>query len=342
MKNAANRPLIFFVLLILVVMEGGCRQLGILFDDDTLESTDLTAGMDLLSEDGTPQTDTAEPEPHPVFPDPEGSTDSWLAYLNYYRALAGLPPVVENTTLSSHAQLHARYIVHTDTLGHTEDPSSQWYTPEGADAAISSVVHAGLEYQDYIDAIDSWMQAPFHALTMLYPALHEVGYGDYYETIGSYEFGAALDVMHGRSWDIDESIYPIIWPADGSTFPLIGHWGESPEPIDVCPGYYLPTGIPLIVQIGSGSTTPQVTGSKLLEDGYAVDHCVIDETTYLYDNPTTLQDYAYQNLDGQDAIFIIPRDPLTPGATYDVSLEVNGGLIQWSFTIATDPRPVGP
>jgi len=140
-------------------------------------------------------TPTATPTPPP----PE-----WLIYVNYYRRMAELPPVTENASWSYGDWLHARYIVKNDVLEHTEDPSNPWYTTEGLAAAQSSNLagHYDVNTSDEW-AIDTWMQAPFHAVGVLDPQLLQVGYGCYREADGGLQMGAGLDVIRG----LDSRVY---------------------------------------------------------------------------------------------------------------------------------------
>ena len=74
----------------------------------------------------------------------------WLARLNHYRSLAGLPPVAEDPALSEGDALHARYLVksYAEAIrrggiggeAHEENRASPWYTVKGADAGKASDV----------------------------------------------------------------------------------------------------------------------------------------------------------------------------------------------------------
>ena len=84
---------------------------------------------------------------------------------------------------------------------------------------------------------------------------------------------------------------------------------------------------------GDGSVTPNVTAHSITSGGSATEHCVFDETNYT--NPdSNQQSLGRAVLGGRDAIVLIPRQPLTPGATYRVSLTVNGTVHRWSFTVS--------
>ena len=100
-------------------------------------------------------------------------SDNWLQWVNYYRAAACLPPVTENATWSAGNYKHAIYIVKNDELQHSEDPNNQWYTPEGLSAAQRSNLAASYNVNASDRwAVDTWMQAPFHALGIIDPASH--------------------------------------------------------------------------------------------------------------------------------------------------------------------------
>jgi len=265
---------------------------------------------------------------NPPSPPPE----EWLGAMNYYRALANLPPVTENATYSTGDWYHARYMVKNDYLGHYEDSANPWYTPEGAQAAASSnlMVSFDVNVTD-LEAINTWVQAPFHGIGMIDPALHEVGFGSYRENIGWYRMGAALDVIRGLGSISPVVTFPIYFPGNGKYMPVLEHWGEYPDPLSSCPGYAAPSGSPIILQIGSGSQTPNVTFSSLLENGVAREHCVFDETNYT-NLDSNAQSLGRSILNSRDAIVIMPREPLVSGARYIVSITVNGSEYVWSFT----------
>jgi len=259
---------------------------------------------------------------------------TWLEAVNEYRAQAQLPPVTENQDWSEGAWLHSRYMVKNDVIAHTEDPNNAWYSEEGLAAARSSdlVVSYNIA-SDHDYALGSWMQAPFHAVGILDPALSQVGYGSYHESGGRLNMGAALDVIRGLGGIPSSVQFPIQWPADGATVPLSYYWGENPDPLTSCPGYTAPAGLPIILQIGAGELTPNVTAHSLKQGDTELEHCTLDETTYVNPNPD-YQRLGRSTLNSRDAIVIIPREPLAPGATYTVSVTVNGQTITWSFTVS--------
>ena len=109
--------------------------------------------------------------------------------------------------------------------------------------------------------------------------------------------------------------------------------------MSACAGYTAPSGLPILLQIGSGAVTPNVTAHSFTQDGAPLDHCVFDETTYVHPDGGT-QNTGRNILNARDAIVLIPRQPLAPGATYQVSMTVSGQVYVWTFTVAAATRLV--
>lgn len=271
------------------------------------------------------------------------TTQDWLVRMNFHRAAAKLPPVTRTNPSWSHGcWKHARYSVKNDELEHTEALSNPWYTPEGNQCAARANGFGGSVYITDPDAIDGWMQGPFHAVGILDPALSESAFGSYREAGGAMEMAAWLDVLSGLGIVPPSVAYPVAWPADGVSTPLTAHWGERPSPLTSCPGYRPPAGLPVILQVGSGDTTPIVTSHEFARGDTILEHCVFDETTYT--NPDSAEESLARSILGsRDAIVLIPREPLMPGAEYTVSITVNGKTHTWSFTVTRDtPTPTEP
>ncbi len=269
----------------------------------------------------------------PAVPMPPPPGD-WLGYVNYHREIASLPPLAENPEWSAGAWLHARYIVKNDVLKHSENPANPWYTPEGAAAAEASNLFGSFNPEETIEwTIDGWMQAPFHALGILDPALTQTGYGLYSEADGGLASGAALDVIRGLASSPPTVDYPILWPGDNTSITLTEHWGEYPDPLASCPGFQAPAGLPILLQAGPGGLAPAVTASDLQAGGLSLEHCVFSETTYTHPDPVQ-KSLGRGILASRDGIVLIPRQPLTPGVRYTVSLTVDGLNHSWSFEVA--------
>ena len=183
------------------------------------------------------------------------------------------------------------------------------------------------------------MQAPFHALGILNPELLRVGYGSFREADGNLQMGAGINVIRGRGPHPPSVEFPVKWPSDGASVPLTLHWGEIPSPLTSCPGYKSPSGLPIILQIGNGSQVPMVTSHSFAQGNTPLEHCVFDETSYT--NPdSSLQNGGRGKLNSHDAIILIPRDPLSLGASYNVSITVNGQTHTWSFTVSSTAKNI--
>jgi uncharacterized protein YkwD len=277
---------------------------------------------------------TATPTPTLAPPSNLPSGPSWLVELGLVRAQAKLAPLAEDASYSDGCLKHGRYMVKNSFIGHTEDPANPYYTPEGAAAAAASNVatSSSVNFSD-VAAVDLWMAAPFHGIGILDPRLQSTGFGNYHEAGGPNQSGACLDVIRGLGSPPPASVYPVMWPGAGSTVNARSLANEFPDPLSGCPGFSAPAGLPIYLQLGNGSTTPRVTASSLLQGTAPVAFCIFDETTYT--NPDAAsQSLGRQILGARDAIVMIPRAPLSGGATYRVSITVNGQVYAWTFAVS--------
>lgn len=296
----------------------------------------LLTGAEVLA---AAEAGVAAPPPGRVEARDAAGGANWLGRVNSYRIPTGLWPVRENRLLSAGDRCHAIYIVKNEVLQHGEETGNSFFTPQGGAAAAQGNLFLSDDADDTDSwVIDTWMQSPFHAVGLLDPRLRQVGYGSYREPGGGVETGAVLNVAAG----LEEStaVYPIFWPGNRSTVPLGRHWVGFPSPLQSCPGYVSPSGLPLIIQFGPGDEDPVVAASSLSVDGQPLEHCVFSESTYR--NPDLAeQDLGRSVLAARDAVVLVPRAPLTPGARYTASITVGGRDYVWSFGVEapeTDQR----
>lgn len=262
----------------------------------------------------------------------------WLDYLNAMRRLGSLPPLVENPSWSEGCELHSQYMVKTDTMQHSEDPSVIWYTSQGDMAARNSNLMMS-SYAGRLDsyALDLWLTGPFHGAGLLDPELTMTGFGSYREQTGQYHMSACVDVLRGNDDPPANLTFPIAWPGPGTTMPLLSYNGsEFPNPLTSCAGYSAPSGPPIYLFLGNGSVTPQVTAHSFRQGNQFLDHCLFDETSYANPN-RSIQDLGRWALGSRDAVVLMPRQPLSPGATYTVSITTNGRTHTWNFTANSSP-----
>ena len=134
--------------------------------------------------------------------------------------------------------------------------------------------------------------------------------------------GFTLDTLRGNSFT--GGSYPVFWPGNGVTEPLTQYSGsEFPDPLQACPGYSVPTGLPIFIQVG-GNVATSVGVHTFTGNGTALAHCAIDST-----NPA-----VGSNLTGRGGVIVIPQQPLQPGVAYVVALTVNGVPYTWSFHVS--------
>ncbi len=293
------------------------------------------------------------------------SSDSWLARINYYRAMAGLERVSQDSKMPDGDVKHARYMVknyvgRTD-LGldmHRENKSNQWYTAEGSIAGLTSdVIPPGsIELTDK-QAIDIWVAGPFHRLPILNPSLREAGYGSYSEDGESamamqlrepsaFEHSTAFKpaprsyIMPANRGDEDQSSdaaqRAVEFPPANATVPLAAFdSGEWPNPLASCPGYKAPTGIPITLQLGAkhdGSAAPKIEAARLTSNQQPLESCAFDASTYRGDDDIQTQT-GRAVLENYGAIVLIPRARLHTGASYEVSIVADGKSYQWTFQV---------
>ncbi len=273
---------------------------------------------------------------------------TWLQTLNAWRAASGLPAVNENAGWSAGAVAHSKYMVETPDYGHDEDSGGVWATADGALAGSNGNVAASSDAtKSDRKFVEQWITAPFHAAGLLDPKLATTGFGAY-RSAGATPWPAAatLDVIRGRT-DPDATA-PTFFPGDGSVLPIAEQsyrGGESPDPLSPCPGYAgstINTGTPIFVLLPQAPTAATLTATVETNNA-TVDSCAYDETSYTNsDGPS--QDLGRNVLAGRHQVVVIPKDPLTPGAHYDVSVSVTyaGAMTptvsSWSFTAGTLPK----
>jgi pSer/pThr/pTyr-binding forkhead associated (FHA) protein len=263
----------------------------------------------------------------------------WLRRLNYYRQLAGLAALNENDALSDGDWKHARYIVENyggliktgANLGgsmHTEDSEQPWYTPEGFAAAQNSNIYEGCGKFDPLSAIDGWVEGPFHRFSAINPSLTSVGFGKY-EKAGCWTMG--LDLHLGP--ESGTLTRPIEFPPPNTTSSISFVDDEWPDPLTACPGYLQPAGLPITLELDPSVDT-KLGAHSLLRGTEPVQHCAYDASSYSNPDPFT-EDRGRKGLKSFGAVIMIPRQPLTPGETYSVSIEAQGKTYQWSFRVAS-------
>jgi cysteine-rich secretory family protein len=251
------------------------------------------------------------------------ASGGWLTRFNTWRASTGLPLLTENTTWSTGDYDHALYMVKNDLVTHYETPGTPYYTTDGDTAARNSNIFVSSSTSTTDEqAIDWWMQAPFHAMGMMDPRLTQTGFGSYREVKSGWDMGAAVDVLRGNPFT--GGSYPVYFPGNGTTEPLTSYGGgEFPDPLQACPGYSAPTGLPVFIQVGGNVSTVAGPAHSFTGNGVPLAHCVIDSTNQALSN----------YLVSRGGVILIPQQPLQTGVKYVVGLTVNGTPYTWSFSV---------
>lgn len=307
---------------------------------------------------GVPVWTAQKPSPHAPLSSTESAASelsrnetgglSWLDELNTWRQAAGLEPVAENFQLSDGSRAHANYLLQNarQTGGpvasagmamgatmHAESPGSEGYSEAGARAAIGGPHVSGVMQTADIALgqrnpkadIDSLLIVPFHRLSLLAPWAEVAGYGK----AGKAPDRVAALALRGRQGRDANRI--VRFPPDGSQVPFAAmSAAEWPNPLTSCPGYMLPVGLPITLQL----VHPANLGSYSIDDltaGQTLAACAFDAATY--DNPDATQEtYAHHALAANRAIVLIPRDPLQAGHRYGVKIQT-GAEYEWNFEV---------
>jgi len=246
----------------------------------------------------------------------------WLTSVNYFRAMAALPPVVEDASLSSGAYNHSCYMLFND-IAHDEIPGAPGYTPEGdiagnsGNVAVSSATNVTNR-----SFVELWMTGPFHAIGMLRPNLQRVGYGQCENaSTPRWRSGATLDILRGLgpSQGIGQ---PILFPGDGMVTNLTQFIAESPNPVQLCGWGNSGAGLPIVAMMPenfAANPTATLTGPS-----GPVQTCVLSR----HNTTSTAQSI----LSGDNAAIVMPRSALTPGV-YNVAVNTSARSVTWSFTV---------
>ncbi len=263
------------------------------------------------------QVDASNPVP-PFIP----ANADWLTSVNYFRAMAGLGPVVEDGSLSPGAYNHSCYMLLND-IAHDEVPGAAGYTASGdvagnsGNVAVSSAT--GVTNRSFVEL---WMTGPFHAIGILRPNLQRVGFGQCENrNTARWHTGATLDILNGLGPQQGIGA-PILFPGDGAVTNLTQFIAESPNPVELCGWGSTGAGLPVIAMMPENfSTNPNATMSG---PSGPVQTCVLSRHN--------TSGAAQSILGGDNAVVVLPRSALAPG-TYTVAVNTSARNVTWSFTV---------
>ena len=271
-----------------------------------------------------------------VLPLPGPEQRRALEHVNGLRTAAGLVPMTYSTALGAAAGGHARYLVtnpdqvqrnaHGETagtslfVGATVGARAQFYGYQGGAGEI-------INFTDRAElAIDGWMDTLYHRIPLLAPGNTELGYG----LAGTAENPVNV-LVTGPGHDSDRVV---LWPYPGQTGVPTGWDGaEEPDPFRLYPDVTGPVGYTITLTYGH-------TLRSLTLDNWSLRGPEGEVAVLPYD---PVRDDLLS-----DTVSLIPTRPLTPGATYTVTM---GGSVDigqgrqpysrtWSFTTAPEHQPM--
>lgn len=175
--------------------------------------------------------------------------------------------------------------------------------------------------------VDGLVAVPFHRVRILDPAVTKGGYGSYTEA-GLQGAVLYLPVPPDAAKTFAQ---PIEFPPDGSRVGFAAYQSDEwPDPLTSCQGYTAPTGLPITLELGRWLMA-NVSDYSLKTGGRTLDSCVFDASTYVNPDENT-QSLAREILKDWGTAVLIPRQPLTSGQTYTVTITANGKTYNWSFS----------
>jgi hypothetical protein len=271
---------------------------------------------------------TAGPGLPSAAPAASPADDDWLTIVNAYRQVSGLAPIAENATWSAGARNHSCYMLYNG-ITHDEVPGNPGYTADGDAAGNASNVAVSSNVNETARGhIELWLTGPFHAIGILRHNLTASGYGKCANSATSpWKSGGTLDVIRGLG-SAPRPSTPILFPGSGSTIKLDRFVTESPNPLDWCPGYSAPAGLPIVAMMPEAASTAAAT---LTGPAGVVETCVLTKGN--------TSGTAQAILAGDNAVVVVPRAVLTAG-TYTVSVTTPARTVSWSFTV--DPNATLP
>lgn len=252
--------------------------------------------------------------------------------LSRQREENGIPAgLIERPEWSADCAKHNYYESQTGELGHSEDPSSPYYSAEGNWAAENSVLASGASWNQG----NPWEEAPIHLIQMLAPQLSEMGAAEN-------ESHNCATTWPGYHRPEPASLTAYSYPGNGvSGVVPAERASESPfvpgDQVGLPEGTL--TGRHLLVYLSgvAPSDASDVTVTATLAGSAGpVDLRVVDST-----NPEI---GAYMP---QPSAFLIPAQPLKPLSAYqaDVSWSMEGAQLleqRFGFTTGTNPGEAVP
>lgn len=292
----------------------------------------LTATSTVSAADGGADEDPSALDVTVVPTRPAG-TDPWLATVNWWRSFGGAAdgsgaPFPTVTTLPADAlgpQNEVDYLVSIWRQGstycaHGEDPAH----PKPPADYTHSVLFCGPPTLS--DAVDGWLNTPYHANPLLSPTVARVGAG--LATDGTRTASAA------GAFAMTTITRAYTWPADGGALPRTQMTvKESPDPTVLCPSETgTNPGQPVFAWYPTARTFVSLT---VTDASGAVPACVLSDDAQAK--------RAVAAGDALDTFIVFAKRPYTVGAPVTVDLvtidPATGGRssLKWTFSPLSNP-----
>lgn len=243
---------------------------------------------------------------------------AWLAHVNDFRSAVRLSPVTEDPAMTKAARKHSTYMVETGFVEHGEKADSPWRTPEGHQAGEQSNVAGGTGAPPTPEeAIDLWVEGPFHRLGLMRPSWRTTGFAlESGMRDGEMRWGATLNVIGGLTGSAS-SRWPVVWPNARQTVAasfLEFERIEWPDPAVGCANSRsTPYGTIVTASFGPGPAAKVKSVRLRVLGGNPVPICKETAATYKADDYT---DVGWRLLEENNTVMVLPRVVFSPGTTY--------------------------
>ncbi|WNR46785.1 stalk domain-containing protein [Paenibacillus roseipurpureus] len=237
-----------------------------------------------------------------------------IQYLNGVRSQMGIPVMSLDAKLTKASSNHANYLLANDENGHSETSGKQGYTGEwpwdrasavGFDTESFGVFEDVSFNTDSPEAgVQSLLDAPLHRSSLILPdmTLLGVGYNNH-----------AIVMNPAKKWYTHSGVGK--YPYDGQTGVPIGFYGfEMPNPLE---------------QLHLSQSGYFITYAGVAQEKTSISASLINSSNQPVDILTLKQELGDTN-----AWHMIPKNVLTYGETYTVTVEGE----TWSFTTMQNPN----
>ena len=292
-----------------------------------------------------------------ALPAPGAAAAFALAWINSYRALAGLPALSPADALAASATAHAKFYITNEarygpnitTSVHDETPTWPGFTGQ---APADRAAYFGFGYGGISEdmafgsgiaaSVNGWMDSVYHRFAITDPMARFGGFAvagsfgsDPNQPVTDLEVG---DAGAGPS----DPAEAVLYPAPGQTgVPEAFPAGEVPDPLTAFAGASYPAGYPITLEFGSPDTASVSVSAASLTTvaGTRVPFDLLDAETA---PPNTAGSAAVSEM-GVD-VALIPQQPLQPATLYHVQVagqatDLAGASHPWSrsWTFSTSP-----